>query len=101
MYYLSIFDIASTFNDVTSFGNSVFGLLGDFISFIASCLSLIGSYFSSLIEFLKTYLFELPTILFSIFSELPIFVQTGLTVVIFSLIIAFIFRMIKLIIPFT
>lgn len=100
MYYLSIFDIASSFSDVTSFGNSIFSLLGNFISFIASGLSLLGSYFSSLIEFLKTYLFEFPTILIGIFGELPVFVQTGLSVVIFSLIIAFIFRMIKLIIPF-
>lgn len=92
--------IAGTFQNVTDFGNQIFDILGTFISFIITFLSNIPSYFKALIDFFITYVVELPLFLITIFGELPIFVQTGLIVLIYALYIAFVFRLIKLIIPF-
>lgn len=88
------------FQGVTEFGQGIFDLLGTFISFMFSFITNIGSYFNTVIEFIKVYVIELPITLISIFGELPFFVQTGLTVLLYVMYIAFAFRIVKLIIPF-
>lgn len=88
------------FQSVTEFGQGIFDLLGAFVSFILSFITNMGSYFTSVIEFLKVYVLELPLILVSTFGELPVFAQTGLTVLLYAMYIAFAFRIAKLIIPF-
>ena len=93
-------DFFAAFQNVTEFGSQIFNILGTFLSFVITFMINIPGYLKSLIDFLITYVIELPTILISLFYELPIFVQTGLIVVISALIIAFIFRLIKLIVPF-
>lgn len=79
---------------------SIFDSIGVFISALGTFLFNIPSYLKALIDFLITYVVELPLILVSMFGELPIFVQTGLLVLIYALYISFMFRLIKLIIPF-
>lgn len=95
-----ILSIAGTFQNVTDFGNQIFSVLGTFVGFVITFLSNIPGYFKVLIDFFITYVIELPIVLISMFFELPMFVQTGLIVLIYALYIAFIFRLIKLIIPF-
>ena len=78
---------------------TIFDALGVFINFLGTFLANIPSYFKAFIDFLITYVIELPLILVNMFGELPYFIQTGLFVLISALYIAFIFRLIKLIIP--
>lgn len=97
---LNIFDTVHTFSDTTSFVESIFSTLGLFLSFALNFISNIPAYFKALIDFFITYVVELPLILLAMFNELPVFVQTGLTVILYAIFIAFIFRLIKLIVPF-
>ena len=85
---------------VADVGKTIFDSLKVFVDFLGNFLINIPSYFKALIDFFVTYVIELPFILISMFGELPIFVQTGLIVLIYALYIAFVFRLIKLIIPF-
>ena len=96
---LNIFDTVHIFSDTTSLAESIFSTLGIFISFIINFLSNIPSYFKALIDFFITYVVELPVIFIGMFDELPVFVQTGLIVVLYGIYISFVFRIIKLIIP--
>lgn len=89
-----------SFATATDLGNHIFSIIGNFVSFITVGLGNIAEYFISLIHFLLTYLFDLPFFIINIFVELPTFARVGLSVLVGSIIIAFIFRIIKLIIPF-
>lgn len=82
------------------FAQSIFDSIGIFLSFVGHFLLNIPNYFKTLIDFFITYVVEFPIILVSMFGELPIFVQTGLTVVVYALYIALMFRLLKLIVPF-
>ena len=96
----TVFDIINSWNSASNFVNDLFTLISTFASFLFNFVKNISSYFDALTMFLRVYVVELPITLISIFGELPVFVQTGLTVVLYGLYIAFIFRVIKLIIPF-
>ena len=93
-------DIYNIFHNTSEFAEGIFNLIGTFLSFIISFISHLGSYFNALIEFLKAYVVELPITLVSMFGELPYFVQTGLVVLLYAMYIAFVFRILKLIVPF-
>lgn len=93
-------DIYNIFHNTSEFAEGIFDLIGSFLSFIFNFLTNIGSYFNTVIEFLKVYVVELPITLVSMFGELPYFVQTGLIVLLYALYIAFAFRILKLIVPF-
>lgn len=92
--------VVSDISDTNSFVSEIFGTVKLFFEFFIKFLSNIPSYVNALIDFLITYVIELPIYLVSMFGELPIFVQTGLIVLLYALYIAFIFRIMKLIIPF-
>lgn len=92
--------IYNTFHNATEFAQGIFDLIGIFLSFIISFITNIGSYFNTVIDFLKVYVVELPITLVSMFGELPYFVQTGLIVLLYAMYLAFAFRILKLIVPF-
>ena len=92
--------IYNTFHNATEFAQGIFDLIGTFLSFIISFITNIGSYFNTVIEFLKVYVVELPITFVSMFGELPYFVQTGLIVLLYAMYLAFAFRILKLIVPF-
>lgn len=92
--------IIHSWNTVSDFSSDLFGLVKVFIDFIYNFLTNITSYFESLALFIRTYIVELPITLVTMFGELPIFVQTGLIVLLYAIYISFIFRIIKLIVPF-
>ena len=92
--------VIHSWSKASDFASDLFNLVKTFSDFIFNFLSNITSYFDSLAVFIRTYIVELPITLVSMFGELPVFVQTGLIVVLYALYISFIFRLIKLIIPF-
>lgn len=89
-----------SFATATDLGNHIFNILGTFVSFIVRGLGDIAGFLTSLIDFLLTYLFDLPFFIINMFVELPTFAKAGLSVLVGSIVIAFIFRIIKLIVPF-
>jgi len=92
--------VVSDISDSNGFVSEIFGTIKLFFDFFIKFLSNIPSYISALIDFFITYVIELPIYLVSMFGELPIFAQTGLIVLLYGLYIAFIFRIMKLIVPF-
>lgn len=90
----------SFFSDSLSFAETLFDIFGSFIIFIGSCINFLCSSVVSLIGFIKSFLFELPVYIFSIFGGLPDFVFTGFSIVLSLLVFALILKLISLIIPF-
>lgn len=89
-------DVIQSFSSVGELIQQVFEILLSFITFLFNFIISIPSYFSSLLDFLKVYVIELPITLLSIFVELPTFVQTGLMVVIYAMYIAFALKILKM-----
>lgn len=90
----------SEISGINDFAKSIFEAIKIFVKFGGDFLINVPNYLKTLIDFFITYVVEFPIILVSMFGELPIFVQTGLTVVVYALYIAFMFRLVKLIVPF-
>lgn len=91
-----MFDLIRSFSSVADLIQQLFDILFSFITFVFNFIASIPVYFTSLIDFLKIYVVELPLTLLSIFFELPVFVQTGLMIVIYAMYICFAMKLLKL-----
>jgi len=61
-------------------------------------LEFLGFIFDSLInllDFISVYILDLPVVLFTMFSELPDFMQTGISIILGTIVLLFVMKIIK------
>lgn len=61
-------------------------------------LEFLGFIFDSLInllDFISIYILDLPAVLFTMFSKLPDFMQTGISIILGSIVLIFVMKVIK------
>lgn len=81
------------------FINIALDFLGKIWSFIVALFEFLGSILSSItkvFDYIVSYIFELPTLLMSIFNYLPDFMQAGFLLMTIAIVFVFVLKLIRI-----
>lgn len=69
--------------------------LTDILNKLLEFLGFIFNSLVNLLDFISVYILDLPVVLFTMFSELPEFMQTGISIILGTIVLLFVMKIIK------